>query len=143
LSAVPLIDKYAAYQLLDDEWAKIAVDLEIIQTEGFEAAKKVDPNMVVRKKNGKDEEVQEGWLGHVIPFELVQGTLLKDDSDKLKAKEARLSEISSEYEEIIDSLSEEEKESDALNEAKDAFVSSFVMLRWPYQHEHFSLPTTI
>ena len=53
LKNIPLVDKYEAYQLLDDDWTKLAVDLEMIQTEGFEATKKVDPNMVVKKKDGK------------------------------------------------------------------------------------------
>ena len=122
LSAIPLVDRYEAYQLLDDEWAKIAVDLEIIQTEGFEATKKVDPNMVVKKKDGKEQEVQEGWIGHIIPFDLIQATLLADDKAALKAKETRLAEIASEYEELLDSMSEEEKEGDYVNDTKDAFV---------------------
>ena len=33
LTSVPLVDKYNAYQLLNDQWVKIAVDLEMIQTE--------------------------------------------------------------------------------------------------------------
>jgi type I restriction enzyme M protein len=102
------------------------VDLEILQTEGFAATKKVDPNMVLKKKDGKDQEVQDGWVGHVIPFELVQSTLLKPQADALIAKEERFAEIAAAYEEIIDSLSEEDKESDALNEAKDAFVAAAV-----------------
>ena len=126
LKNIPLIDKYEAYQILDDVWNKIAVDLEIIQTEGFESVKKVDPVMVTKKKNGKDQEIQEGWCGHVIPFELVQKTLLKDNYNKLKIKESRLTEITSEYEEILDSLSEEEKESDTVNEAKNGFIAAEV-----------------
>lgn len=122
LSGFPLIDKYEAYQLLDDNWNKIAVDLEMIQTEGVEAVKKVDPNMVIKKKRGKDEEVQEGWVGHILPFELVQNTVLIDDKNILKEKENRLSELNSEYEELINSLTEEEKESSYVNEAKDNFV---------------------
>ena len=43
--------------MLDDDWTKIAVDLEIIQTEGFEATKRVDPNMVIKKKDGKEQDV--------------------------------------------------------------------------------------
>ena len=35
LRAIPLIDPYEAYQLLDSRWKDIAVDLEILQTEGF------------------------------------------------------------------------------------------------------------
>lgn len=81
LENIPLIDKYEAYQLLDDAWEKIAADLEIVQTEGFDSTKKVDPNIVLKKKDGKDMEIQEGWVGHVIPFELVQETFLKTQYD--------------------------------------------------------------
>ena len=95
LKNIPLIDRYEAYQILDDNWSGISVDLEIIQTEGFEAAKKVDPKLIIKKKNGKDEEIQDGWTGHVIPFELVGETLLSDDYAALAADENRLSEIPS------------------------------------------------
>lgn len=127
LAQFRLIDNYGAYQLLDDEWNKIAIDLEIIQTEGFESTKQVDPNIVIKKKDGKDQEVQDGWFGHVVPFELVQQTHLKDEYHKLKQKESRLSEIIAECEEILDLLSEEEKESDSVNETKDGFVSAGVV----------------
>lgn len=120
MTDIPLVDKYEAYQLLDDDWTKIAVDLEIIQTEGFGATKVVDPNMVIKKKNGKEQEVQEGWKGHIIPFELIQSTILANDRKAITEKENRLSEIASEYEEILDTLSEEEKEGDFVNE--DSFV---------------------
>lgn len=122
VAALPLIDKYQAYQLLDNEWGKIATDLEIIQTEGFEATKQVDPNMVIKKKGDKEEEVQNGWVGHVIPFELVQTTLLREDYDALKAKEARLDEIAAELTEIIDSIDEADR-GDFLNEDNTAFVA--------------------
>lgn len=123
MSEIPLVDKYEAYQLLDDDWAKIAVDLEIIQTEGFEATKVVDPNMVVKKKGNTEQEVQEGWKGHIIPFDLIQDTILATDKQAIKEKESRLSEIASEYEEILDSLTEEEKENDFVNEDSWVFAS--------------------
>lgn len=122
LDQVPLIDKYEAYQILDDEWGKIAVDLEIIQTEGFAATKKVDPNLVTKKKDGKEQEIQDGWIGRVIPFELVQKELLSDRYKELREKEARLAEIPSLYEEIIEDLTEEEKDGQVLNDNNDAFV---------------------
>lgn len=126
LAGIPLVDRYEAYQLLDNEWSRISVDLEIIQTEGFDATKKVDPNMVVKKKDGKDTEVQEGWLGHVIPFELVQRKHLSDKLSALKANETRLTEITAEFEELLDELSEEEKEKDFVNDDKTAFVAAAV-----------------
>lgn len=126
LDDIPLIDNYEAYQLLDDDWTQIAIDLEIIQTEGFEATKKVDPNMVIKKKNGKDQEVQEGWIGHVIPFELAQEVYLKNESDQLRQKQLRLSEITSEYEDIFDSLEEDEKSSDSVDADNGCFVNASV-----------------
>jgi len=126
LSSIPLIDKYEAYQVFNDRWAMISVDLEIIQTEGFEATKKVDDNIVLKKKDGKEVEVQEGYIGHVFPFDLVQATMLKEKADAIKALENRSAEITFCYSEIIDSLSEEEKESTALNDTNDAFVTSEV-----------------
>lgn len=80
--------------------------------------------MVIKKKNGKEEEVQEGWIGRIIPFTLVQETLLKEEMDLLKEKENRLLEITSEYEEIFETLTEEEKEEDYVNE--NSFVNAEV-----------------
>ena len=57
---LPLIDKYDAYQILDDEWRQTSIDLEIIQTDGFDAVRAVDPNMVLKKSGDKTEEVQDG-----------------------------------------------------------------------------------
>ena len=127
LASIPLIDKYAAYQILADEWIKIAADLEIMQTEGFDAAKKVVPNIVIKKKDGREQAVQEGWKGYIIPFGLVQTVLLNDAYNLLKKKEDNLAEISAEYEEIIDSMTEEEKESDVLNKDGSSFVAKEVV----------------
>lgn len=117
-----VVDRYQAYQLLDNQWGQISTDLEIIQTEGFAAAKQVDPNMVVRKKGDTEEYVQNGWVGHVIPFELVQTTLLEKEYRAVKAKETRLDEISSELAEIIDSIDEGDR-GEFLNEDNTAFVA--------------------
>lgn len=122
LEPLPLIDKYEAYQILDDEWTKIAADLETIQGEGFEATRKVDPNMVMKKKDGKDVETQEGWAGRVLPFDLVQRNLLKADYQRLKADEERLAELDGELSELLDSFSDEEKEGGSFNEDKDGFI---------------------
>lgn len=126
LSGIPLVDPYEAYQLLDDEWTKIAVDLEILQTEGFMAVKYVDPNMVVKKKNDREIEVQDGWVGHVLPFDLVQKQMLGDAVAALRRKEEELREIASEYEELLEELPEEEKEKDFVNDERTAFIPAAV-----------------
>ena len=126
LAGIPLVDQYEAYQLLDNEWTRIAVDLEIVQTEGFEAVKKVDPNMVIKKKDNKETEVQDGWVGHVLPFELVQNQMLSDAVVALHGNEDRLAEIVSVYDELLEELPEEEKEKDFVNDDKTAFVPAEV-----------------
>ena len=126
LENIDLVDKYAAYQVLDDNWNVIATDLEMIQTEGFECTKQVDPRMVIKKKDNEEVEVQDGHIGHIIPFELIYKTKLQAESEAIKEKENRLSEITSELEEVLESLSEEEKETDATNEDGSAFVAKEV-----------------
>ncbi len=125
LQGFDLIDKYTAYQSLDDIWQQIMIDLEIIQTEGFVATKKVVPNMVTKKVGGKEEDVQDGWTGHILPFELVQQQLLADELQQLQDKESRLEAVASALEAFIDELDEEQKES-LLNDSGSSFSSSDV-----------------
>lgn len=126
LAPIALIDKYQAYQFLNNQWQIISADLEMMQTEGFTATRQVDPNIVIKKKDGKDTEVQDGWKGHILPFDLVQQTYLRDDLQALAAKETRLAEIASALEEILESLTEEEKEQDTVKESKDGFANAEV-----------------
>ncbi len=124
LAPIALIDKYQAYQCLNNQWQIISADLEMMQTEGFAATKQVDPNIVIKKKDGKDTEVQDGWKGHILPFDLVQQTYLSNDLKALADKETRLAEIASALEEILESLTEEDKEQDTVKESKDGFANA-------------------
>lgn len=126
LAPIALIDKYQAYQYLNNQWQIISADLEMMQTEGFAATKLVDPNMVIKKKDGKETEVQDGWKGHILPFDLVQSTHLNDELQALAQQENRLAEIAAALEELFESLSEEEKEADTVKESKDGFANAEV-----------------
>lgn len=121
---IPLLDPYQAYEIFENQYNVISGDLELIQAEGLQAVKQVDPNMVVKKKNGKDAEVQDGWKGHILPFDLVQKFCLADQVKEIDEENEKLSEIPASYDELLESLSEEDKEtiSDALTEENDAFV---------------------
>ena len=126
LKPIALIDPYEAYQDFDNKWIEISTDLEMIQTEGFDCTKLVDPKMVIKKKNNKEDEVQDGWLGHIIPLDLVQELYLKEDKQTLLSKENRVSEIESSIEEILESLTEDEKQSDYYEEEKNKFDDKLV-----------------
>ena len=121
LAGMRLVDKYEAYQILDDKWMTISADLEMIQTEGKTAITQVDENIVIKKKDGKDVEVQDGWVGHILPFDLVQKIYLSDKLAIIKSKEEELSNILSQYEEVIESIPEEDR-GDFLNDDNSAFV---------------------
>ena len=124
LGDIPLVDKYEVYEIFKKAYGGIAGDLENIQKEGINAVRMVDPNMVLRKKNNREEEQQDGWKGHILPFDLVQKVLLKDKLAEVEEKKNRLAEIPSRIEEIFEELSEDDKESisETLNEDNTAFV---------------------
>ncbi len=102
---LPLVDKYAAYQILADNWPDIMGDVEIIQTEGFGACNVVEPKMkMVKDKNGVEQEVEDGLKGRIIPFELVQKTLFQSDLNALAALQNRIEAIDGELDAVRDEL---------------------------------------
>jgi type I restriction enzyme M protein len=102
---LPLIDKYAAYQILANNWPGIMGDVEIIQTEGFGACNVVEEKTkVVKDKNGVEQEVVDGLKGRIIPFDLVQNTLFQDDLNAINNILNRIEMIDSELDAVHDEL---------------------------------------
>lgn len=122
LKNIALIDKYAAYQLFDNQWVAISTDLEIIKTEGFDSIKQVDPVLVTKKKDGKDEETQNGYVGHILPFELVQNVKLKDDLQYIDDLNSKIEEENQKREELKEELSEDDKTKEFYSEETDDFI---------------------
>lgn len=114
LQNVSLVDKYEAYQSLDDEWQKIAIDLEIISTEGIEACRKVEPNLVMKGK----EEVQDGWKGRIMDFALVQKMYFASELENIEEQNRKLEAKSSELAELIPEIEEGEEEIELTAEQK-------------------------
>ena len=63
-----------------------------------------------KKEEDEDTEVQDGWKGHILPFELVQRTILKEKYKALLQKQKELEETISSFDDLIMELPEEEKE---------------------------------
>ncbi len=122
----PIVDSYAAYQLLEDHWKDISGDLEILQSEGIYAARIYDPKYEVKKKDGKDVEVQVGYVGHVLPLEIVQKYMLPDKLGQLDVMKTELVKIQTEIQEILGIVQEDESVSantpDWIKEDFSAFV---------------------
>lgn len=105
---VPILDPYEAYQFFDDAWLDVAADIEILNTEGRDACRIVDPRMVVKKSGSKEEEVQDGWQGRIFPFELVQGEYLVEDLDNLRKLNDKLDGFSPQYAELLEQIEDAE-----------------------------------
>ena len=124
----PIFNPYDVYQLLDDSWQVIATDLEILQTEGWSNVRVVEPNMVLKKKKDKDSgvetevEVQEGWRGRIMPFDLVQQLFLTEELSHRANLQLQLDELTNDIAGKLQGLSDENREKyiDAETEKLDA-----------------------
>lgn len=85
----------------------------------------MDPHLVTRKKGNEEQELQDGWAGHVLPFNLVQETILKQDLNEIRELESRLADIPGEYETLLDEFGEEDKDAyrECFSEEGDTFVT--------------------
>ena len=126
---LPLVDKYAAYQILADNWSGIMGDVEIIQTEGFGACNVVEEKYKIQKKDGIEEEVPDGEKGRIMPFELVQETYLIDELAALNNLIVKKEETETSLQTILESLDAEEQEQ-LLNDDNTKFDSKSVKAAW-------------
>lgn len=122
---LPLVDKYAAYQILADNWSGIMGDVENIQTEGFGACNVVEAKTKMAKdKNGVEQEVADGLKGRIIPFDLVQKTLFQSDLDAIATLQSRVEAIDGELDAARDELLGMEDTDKYFDAEKDnAFIS--------------------
>lgn len=111
IAPLPLVDKYAAYQILTDHWQGIMGDIEIIQTEGMGACNVVEPKYkMVKDKNGVEQEVPDGEKGRIMPFDLVQHVYFQAELDDLAAISERIEAINGEVDAIKDDFNDDEQE---------------------------------
>lgn len=121
LSNFLMIDVYMGYQIIAEIWQDfLAHDTELIVLSDFYTAGRMrEKNMVEKKtkKKGK-EKVQDGWVGSLIPNELVTQWLYADEVDIINQNKSRISEIESELTELVEAAKvEDSEENDALYEA--------------------------
>lgn len=121
LCNIPLVDRYAVYQALADNWQAIISDIETIQEEGFDAVRVVETAYKLVKKGDEDVEVPDGLKGRIIPFSLVQNIKFQTELNTISALQSRVEAISGELDEVRDSFNEEELETYCDSEKDNAF----------------------
>ena len=110
LESIPLVDRYAAYQALSDNWQVIVSDIEMLQTEGLDAARVVEETTKLVKKGDEEVEVPDGLKGRIIPFEMVQKVMFQTELQAISDMEARQEGIIAEAEELQEGFTEEESQ---------------------------------
>lgn len=126
LRNIPLINKYAAYQALANNWQMIVNDIETIQQDGLDAAREVETAYKLVKKNDEEIEVPDGVKGRIIPFDLVQHEMFQTELDAIVALQQRVETISSELDELRESFTDEETEAYCDSEKDNAFNKSAI-----------------
>jgi type I restriction enzyme M protein len=100
----PLIDAYAVYQLLLDQWAEtMQDDVYAISADGWKA----EPSRVIETdKKGKSKD--KGWICDLLPKELLVRRLFADELELIEGLTAQLEEASSRLAELEEEHSGEE-----------------------------------
>ena len=127
------LDVYDGYQVIAEIWKDaLDHDAEIISSLGFyEAGRSRVPHMVTKGTGNKKHEEQDGWLGNIVPNELIETELFKDDKVKIEDYKNTLQDSESRLSELVESAKSEDSEeysalSDTLNDAQDAFDSKSI-----------------
>jgi type I restriction enzyme M protein len=117
---LPLIDAYAVYQLLLDQWTDFMQDdVYTISTDGWRA----EPQRIQEtSKNGKTKD--KGWACDLVPKELVVQRFLGDELEVIKELSAQLEEASSRLAELEEEHGGEEGYFAELEKLNKAFVSA-------------------
>lgn len=127
------IDVYNGYQIVAEIWKNSLVhDTEIIALSDFYTAGRTrEPNMVTKGSSDKKREEQDGWVGMIVPNELIAKRLYSDELEGIEKKKTRIQEIENELSDLVEAAKvEDSDEADALggilNEAGEAFENKSI-----------------
>lgn len=130
LKTFKTINIYDGFQIVAQIWKdSLSKDLEIIRAEGFyKAGRTRVPNIVTKGSGDKKREEQDGWMGSIVPNDLIGKNIFKDQIKAIETAKDRVQTIEGELSEIIENAKAEESDdtnilADTLNEAQDSFDS--------------------
>ena len=119
LSEFKFIDVYDGYQIIADIWKEaLTHDIELIAASDFYAvARTREPNMVTKGTGKNKREEQDGWVGSIVPNELIAERLYTEELNEIKNKQSRVQEVDIELSELVEAAKvEDTDENNALYE---------------------------
>lgn len=132
------VDQYAGYQIVADLWrTSLEADAELIGAKGFYAAGRTrKPNLVEKGSGAKKHTVQAGWLGALVPNDLIAKELYQEQQAQIDELEQQAAEIESELSDLVEAAKTEDTPENAAlfevlkknadGEPQDAFDSKQV-----------------
>jgi type I restriction enzyme M protein len=120
LSEYQYIDVYGGYQIIAEIWKNaLTHDIELIANEGFyNVGRKREPKLVMKGTGTNRREEQDGWIGSIIPNELIADTLFAEQLKNLENKRIKIQDIETELSELVEAAKvDDSEENNALIEA--------------------------
>ncbi|EAD5573668.1 type I restriction-modification system subunit M [Listeria monocytogenes] len=138
LSSFDGIDVYDGYQVIAEVWKNsLTHDAELIAGGGFYTIGRTrEPNMVTKGSGNKKREEQDGWVGAIVPNELIAKRFYSEELQIIEDKKARLTAVEAELSELVEAAKTEDSEENialfeslkknAEGEPQDSFESKTV-----------------
>ncbi|QUH31148.1 type I restriction-modification system subunit M [Vallitalea guaymasensis] len=117
LSDYKYIDVYNGYQVIAEIWKDaLTHDTELIANEGFyKMGRTREPNMITKGSGKNKREEQDGWVGSIIPNDLIAQELYHAELEAIENKKDSIREIETELTELVEAAKDEDsKEYNAL-----------------------------
>lgn len=112
LSEYPYIDNYGGYQIIAELWKNFLThDVELIANEGFySVGRSREPHLVTKGTGASRREEQDGWIGRLIPNELIATHLFAKELESLENKRTKIQEIEAELSELLEAAKVEDSD---------------------------------
>ena len=120
LTEYQYIDVYGGYQIIAEIWRNaLTRDIELIaHDEFYNIGRKREPN-IITKGTGKNKcEEQDGWIGSIVPNELIANILYPKNLVDLENMRIKMQEIETELSDLVEAAKvEDSEENNALIES--------------------------
>lgn len=130
LSGFTHADTYAGYQIIAELWeSMLTEDIEKIAASDFYTVGKTREPNLVEKGSGKTKRTeQDGWLGAIVPNELILTELYKEQLQETEDGKEALAAANEEINEMVEAAKvEDSEEAEALGEALNGKEDDFTI----------------
>lgn len=120
LSDYQYIDVYDGYQIIAEIWKdSLTHDTELIANDGFyQISRTREPNMITKGSGSNKREEQDGWVGIIIPNDLIAQELYYAELEEIENKNDSIQGIETKLTDLIEAAKvEDSEENNALYDA--------------------------